>query len=77
MSYLRSIFCFRSYTGATHIKKMLMENKKLKHLNIDSNNKTGDDGVRHIAEGLRQNDTLTELLLQYCEISAKGINGWL
>ena len=51
---------------------MLMENKKLQHLDI-GDNKIGDDGVSiHIKEGLRQNDTLTELILVNCEISSKG-----
>ena len=50
---------------------MLMKNKKLQHLNIGSN-KIGDDGVRYIAEGLQRNYTLTELMLHYCEILAKG-----
>ena len=62
---------FHSYTGAAYIKEMLMENKKLQHLNIGSN-KIGDDGMSHITEGLQQNDTLTELVLAKCEISAKG-----
>jgi len=62
---------FIHYTGATYIKKMLMENKKLQYLNIDMN-KIGDDGVRHVTEGLQQNDTLTELSLESCEISVKG-----
>ena len=48
-----------------------MENKKLQYLGIGGN-KIGDDGVRHITEGLRQNDTLTKLVLYNCEISAKG-----
>ena len=48
-----------------------MENKKLQHLNI-TRNKIGDDGVSHITEGLRQNFTLTELMLYDCKISAKG-----
>ena len=39
---------------------MLMENKKLHHLDIRGNN-IGDDGVRHVTEGLQQNNTLTEL----------------
>jgi len=51
---------------------MLMENKKLQYLDIGWN-KIGDDGVRHVTEELQQNDTLTELLLWYCEISVKGI----
>ena len=68
---MRSIFCFHSYTGAAYIMEMLMENKKLQYLDIGSN-EIGDDGVSHITEGLQQNDTLTELMLQYCEISAKG-----
>ena len=50
---------------------MLMENKKLTHLNIDCNN-ISDDGVRHVTEGLQQNDTLTELGLGDCKISVKG-----
>ena len=50
---------------------MLMVNRTLKHLNI-SGNKIQDDGVRDIMEGLQQNDTLTKLLLDYCEISVKG-----
>ena len=50
---------------------MLMGNKKLQHLNI-SENTIGDDGVRHVTEGLQQNDTLTELILWGCEISVKG-----
>ena len=48
-----------------------MDNKKLETLNISSN-KLGDDGVRHITEGVHQNDTLTELWLYNCEISVKG-----
>ena len=48
-----------------------MENKKLQHLRL-SRNTIGDDGVRHVTEGLQQNDTLTELILQICEISVKG-----
>ena len=48
-----------------------MENKKLQHLDI-GRNKIGDDGVSHITEGLRQNYTLTELMLNDCKISAKG-----
>ena len=50
---------------------MLMENKNLTHLDISINN-IGDDGVRHVTEGLQQNDTLTELVLWGCKISVKG-----
>ena len=45
-----------------------MENKELQHLDI-GRNKIGDDGVRHVTEGLY---TLTELELQHCNISVKG-----
>ena len=62
---------FIHYTGATYIKKMLMVNRTLKHLNIGIN-KIQNDGVRDLMEGLQQNDTLTELLLRHCEISVKG-----
>ena len=48
-----------------------MENKNLIHLNISSND-ISDDGVRHVTEGLQQNDTLTELWLDDCKISVKG-----
>ena len=50
---------------------MLMEHKKLQHLNI-SKNCIDDDGVRYVTEGLQQNDTVTELLLWECNISVKG-----
>ena len=49
---------------------MLMDNKKLETLNISYNN-LGDDGVRHVTE-VQQNDTLTKLNIQDCEISVKG-----
>ena len=48
-----------------------MGNKKLQYLDIDGNN-IGDDGVSHITEGLRHNDTLTKLVLHNCKVSAKG-----
>ena len=50
---------------------MLMENKNLTHLNIGCND-ISDDGVRHVTEGLQQNDTLTKLGLGSCKISVKG-----
>ena len=50
---------------------MLMENKNLLHLDIGTNY-IGDDGVRHVTEGLQQNDTLTDLVLDNCKISVKG-----
>ena len=65
--------CFVHYAGTTYIKKLLLENKRLQHLNIGSN-KIGDDGVRHVTEGLHHNDTLTELMLHDCKISVKGNN---
>ena len=70
---LQDQFCvfIHIYTGATYIKEMLMKNKKLQHLNI-SINKICDNGVRHITEGLQQNDTLTELVLRDCAISTTG-----
>ena len=71
MNFIRSIFCFHSYTGAAYIKEMLMENKTLQHLDIGID-KIGDNGVRHVAEGLCQNNILTELVLYHCEITAKG-----
>ena len=63
--------CLFIFTGATYIKKMLMENKNLTHLNIGYND-VGNDGVRHVTEGLQQNVTLTQLELYDCKISVKG-----
>ena len=48
-----------------------MENKNLDYLNI-GNNKIGDDGIRHVTEGLQQNDTLSSVRLYNCKISVKG-----
>ena len=64
-------FLFYYYAGATYINNMLIENKKLQLLDIGGN-EIGDDGVRHVTEGLQQNDTLTELLLYNCKMSVKG-----
>ena len=50
---------------------MLMANKNLTHLDISCNG-ISDDGVRHVTEGLQQNDTLTKLWLYDCKISVKG-----
>ena len=50
---------------------MLMENNNLTHLNI-SDNDIGNDGVRHVTEGLQQNVNLTQLRLNNCKISVKG-----
>ena len=50
---------------------MLMENKKLQHLDI-SWNFIGDDGVKHVADAVQHNDTITELKLRNCNISVKG-----
>ena len=69
--FIRSVFHFIHYTGTTYIKKMLLKNNKLQHLNI-GRNRIGDDAVRHVTEGLQQNDTLTELVLHNCEISVIG-----
>ena len=62
---------FAHCTGATYIKKMLIENKSLKLLDI-SYNSIGDDGMRNVSEGITQNDTLIKLTLYDCEISVKG-----
>ena len=48
-----------------------MKNKKLQQLRIAFNT-FGDDGVRHVIEGMQKNNTLTELKLDNCDISVKG-----
>ena len=72
MSYVsqNQFSVFILYTGADYMF-MFMRHNKLQHLDI-SGNKIGDYGVRDIAWELRHNDTLTELILANCEISAEG-----
>ena len=48
-----------------------METKNLKYLDITVN-VISDDGIRDVSAGLQQNNTLTKLILEHCEISAKG-----
>ena len=50
---------------------MVMENKKLQHLDIHRN-KIGDAGMRLITEGLQYNNTLTKLDAEFCGISVEG-----
>ena len=50
---------------------MLMKNKKLLHLDIGRNS-IFDDGVIHVINGLRYNNTLTELFLYSCKMTIKG-----
>ena len=50
---------------------MLMVNKNLKYLDI-SGKEISDDGIRDVAVGLQQNNTVTKLSLYDCEISVKG-----
>lgn len=59
------------HAGAAYIKKMLVENDKLKYLDIHDNN-IGDDEVRQITEGLQHNNTLTKLDMQKCDFSVEG-----
>ena len=58
-------------SGAFYIKRMLMKNKSLQFLRI-GNNKIGNDGVRQITEGLKDNNTFTKLMLWLCGISVEG-----
>ena len=51
---------------------MLMKNNKLQYLNIDANDKIGNDGVKLITEGLQYNNTLIELGAVDCGISVEG-----
>ena len=59
-------------TGASHIKMMLMNNKKLEILNV-SDNHIGNEGVRHITEGIQSNNTLTQLNILKCDFTVEGI----
>ena len=48
-----------------------MDSNNLKYLIIGKND-IGNDGVRHVTEGLKQNVTLTKLDICYCNITVKG-----
>ena len=50
---------------------MLLENDKLKYLDIHDNN-IGDDEVRQISEGLQHNSTLIKLNMQKCDFLVEG-----
>ena len=68
---LRSVLYFILYTGASHIEKMLKANRVLQYLDI-SRNEIDDDGVKYVARGLQENETMTEISLENCEISVTG-----
>ena len=60
------------FTGAQYIKNILMETENLDFLHIGKND-IGNDGLRHITEGLKKNSTLTKLKAYDCGFSEEGI----
>src|SRR3546814_2840656 len=54
----------------------LARNSSLQHLSLDSNPLTGSDsdfdGIRHLAEALEHNTSLTSLNLHRCGLKDKG-----
>ena len=50
---------------------MLKANRVLQYLDI-SRNEIDDDGVKYVARGLQENETITEISLENCEISETG-----
>jgi len=57
--------------GASSVSNFFRENCTLKILSINSN-AFGDDGILLIIDGLRYNNTLTELWVEECEFSVQG-----
>ena len=65
------VILFITHAGATYIKNMLTENRKLQQLGI-GRNKIGNDGMKHVIEGLQYNNTLTRLNAVDCGFSVEG-----
>ena len=58
-------------TGASCLGKLLKVNKSLQELYMRGID-IGDDGMSSVADGLQHNNTLTKLVVSYCEFSVKG-----
>ena len=59
-------------TGASCVGELLKVNNSLQELNM-YNNPIGDNGVSAVADGLQCNNRLTELSVEECGFSVKGI----
>ncbi|CCW64621.1 unnamed protein product [Phytomonas sp. EM1] len=57
--------------GASYLASVFCENFTIKRLMLDFN-PIGDKGIEALCNGLRWNTKLTDLSLQYCEISYSG-----
>ena len=64
-------FCLL-FTGAISVGEALKKNCTLHNLFLSANI-FGDDGVTMIAEGLKHNNILTDLYIDKCGFSVKGI----
>ena len=64
-------FCWL-YTGAISLGEVLKKNCTLRNLFLSANI-FGDDGITVIAEGLKYNSILTDLHIEECGFSVKGI----
>ena len=60
--------CGITASGAKYLSQMLSQNRSLQSLDIGANH-IGDEGISNIAEALKSNKTLRELLMPYCGIT--------
>ena len=58
--------------GAKELSIALAQNSSLEKLDIGSNDRIGDEGIRHIAEALEHNKQLKELWIGKCGMTDKG-----
>ena len=58
-------------TGASYIKTILIDTSKLYYLHIGKN-LIGNDGIRHVTKGIKNNKTLKWLLAYDLGFSVKG-----
>ncbi len=55
------------------LREMLQKNSALKVMNLYWNSEVSDTGAIFIAEGLKQNSSLRELILGSCNIGDEGV----
>ena len=70
--FLGCIIVIMISTGVICIKTLLMENKKLQILDV-SHNQIGNEGVAAVCQQLYNYNTLSELSIWGCGLTAEGI----
>ena len=64
--------CGITSQGAEELSRALAQNSSLEKLDIGCNEGVGDEGIKHIAEALKNNKQLKELHISDCGMADKG-----